>query len=650
MIAIYFVYGLAFFSLGFAVALESKRKSDLPLGNQLAWLAAFGITHAIVEWADMLLLTEPGEPYNSFLNASRTVLLPVSTILLIRFGAGLIHEAGPLPRWVLYLPVIFTVPVALLVGFAIISATADPLLATDVWTRYLLYFSGCILASLGFIRQRKLLKGANLQEARHLMLGAAIVFAINAVIAGLIVPRASYGIAPWLNYESVMDATGIPVQVWRMVSAVLVTVFVIRSLDIFETERIHELDRLQSRQMKAEIDLHEERERAQKSQLVIQTRATRAAQEWAGGLIDISRQIANMEGVNDVLRHIVRQAKFLSDSDCVYVGLLDEGEIFLEIKCHAIGNRIHTLSAGYKVDDALIMQYLGTCRSHRYPGDFNGREISWHCPTLARGIQAAAIVPFQFDGQLVGGLWTGRFRDKEFDLNEIAILESLADQAVIALQHALMASRIQSMAVVDERTRIAREMHDGLAQVLGYLSMQVQALEALTRQGNVEGVLEELRNTRENIKIAHADVRENILSLRTTLAGESGLIPALDEYISEFGVQYSCDTKLIVGVDGIPNISPLAEVQLVRIVQEALSNIRKHAQANFVSVSLQTHNGSLQVIIADDGIGFSSTDDHHQFGLQTMLERAESVGGSLSVTSHPGDGTEIGLYLPLIPE
>jgi PAS domain S-box-containing protein len=777
MIAIYFVYGLAFFSLGFAVALESKRKSDLPLGNQLAWLAAFGIVHALVEWADMLLLTEPGEPYSTLLNASRTLLLPVSTILLIRFGTGLIHEAGPLPRWVLYLPVIFTVPVAILVGFAIISATADPIIATDVWTRYLLYFSGCLLASLGFIRQRKLLKGANLQEARNLMLGAAIVFAINAVIAGLIVPRASIGIAPWLNYESVMDATGIPVQIWRMASAVAVTFFVIRALDVFEAEREQRLAKLRSQRQKAEATLREseerfrsifemapmgmsvadavgrvlqtnrafqkmldygaeelrgksftefsyaedneesqsllqeiardkrdhfrqqmrylrqdgtlvwantavsavrdeasellyviamvediterkrveemlrvEREGAQALRLQIQTKAREAAEKWASSLVDVSRRIANMESVDNVLLHIVSQAQRLLESDMVSVGLLDETGAALELKCQAIGDRAYVLDQPTVVKNETLLEMLHGYRSFRFPEEVDRQLADWYCPTVAERIRTAVVVPLHFDGRIVGGLWAGRGSEVPFRSTHVLELESLADQAVIALQHALMAARLQSLAVMEERSRIAREMHDGLAQILGYLGLQMQTLDALTRQGETERVLIELEQTLENIKVAQADVRENILSLRTTLSGEAGIISALQEYVTEFGAQTGTAAEFINRVDSAPKLSPLAEVQLVRIVQEALSNVRKHAQASQVSVRLSQNNGSLYVLITDDGIGFSSTGDLRQFGLQTMLERAESVGGSLSVTSEPGDGTEIGLYLPLLPE
>ena len=176
--------------------------------------------------------------------------------------------------------------------------------------------------------------------------------------------------------------------------------------------------------------------------------------------------------------------------------------------------------------------------SCRFPEDVTGADAAWHCPTVSRLIHAAAAVPLQFDGRLAGGIWVGRFEPDSFTATDLVGLESIADQAVIALQHSLMAARLQSLAVLEERSRIAREMHDGLAQVLGYLSLQVQTLDALVRRGDDEKVLAELQRTRENIKIAQADVRENILSLRTeTLADGVSVVSALQEYVTEFGLQ-----------------------------------------------------------------------------------------------------------------
>jgi signal transduction histidine kinase len=257
-------------------------------------------------------------------------------------------------------------------------------------------------------------------------------------------------------------------------------------------------------------------------------------------------------------------------------------------------------------------------------------------------------MPLRIDSEPLGALWIMRREAEPFDADELAGLSRLASQAVIAIEHALMAERLQSLAVTEERGRIAREMHDGLAQILGFLSLEMQTLEALARQGNQPALMSELGAARERIKEAQADVRDNILSLRTTLGDSAGLVSALDQYLQEFSVQANIPVRLVNDLPGEPHLAPLAETQLVRIIQEALANVRKHAHAQQVEVHLARSDGHLDLTVADDGVGMQRTPDRHHFGLQTMQERAASVGGTLLIDSEPGSGTRVLARLPLI--
>jgi PAS domain S-box-containing protein len=775
MVAIYFIYGLAFFCLGLAVTLEARRTSELPLSRQLPWLAAFGIIHALVEWADMFLLVGPPEPYYTELLFFRTIFLPISAILLIRFGAGLIGDAGPLPKWVWFLPLVLTMPAAFLIALALIATTVEPFIAIDVWSRYLLYFTGCLLAGIGFLRQRQAIKAAHVQAGQGLMLAAALIFFFNAFVAGLVVPASPYGLAPWLNYDTVFAATGIPVQFWRMLSAVTLTIFVIRALDVFEAERRHELEQLERQRETAEKTLRDSEERfraffdfapigiviediggrpfqtnyalqrmmgytaaemqnmtykdythpadlgagtqqvqelvdgqqdhfrlqkrylhkdgsliwgnvtvssvhdpssdhfyfiamveditarkhaeqeleikrqqIQEARLAVEKEGRETAEKWFQALVDISERISAMEDIDEVLLHIVEQTQTLITCDMVTFGLMDDSGAHLQIAYQAVGDRKIALDPPLTIENEILFTMLQSGHAYRFPLDVEASSAEWYCPTVAQKIQAAAVVPLCFDDQLIGGMWIGRFGPDEFSLTDLIGLKSLADQAVIALQHSLMAARLQSLAVLEERSRIAREMHDGLSQVLGYLSLQVQTLDALLQQGETEKMFAELQRTRENIKTAQADVRENILSLRTTLGANSGVVDALQEYVTEFGLQTGKKTELDAQVDGSLNLSPMAEVQMVRIVQEALSNVRKHAQAEHVIVRLALANGCLKLTITDDGVGFEMAPDRRRFGLQTMQERAQNVGGDLAIHSTINEGTQVALRLPLI--
>ncbi|MCK6585173.1 MAG: GAF domain-containing sensor histidine kinase, partial [Anaerolineales bacterium] len=266
--------------------------------------------------------------------------------------------------------------------------------------------------------------------------------------------------------------------------------------------------------------------------------------------------------------------------------------------------------------------------------------------------KSAVIVPLKLENTTIGTLWSARFEDDPFSDTDMIWLESMADQVAIAIQHGLMTSQLQSLSIVQERSRIAREMHDGLAQVLGYLNLQTQTLGSFLSQGKIDKLQEELSKMRQAIQTAHADVRENILSLRTTLAQEKGLETAAEEYLTEFGIQMGVDTHFDYRVDGELNLSSIAEVQLVCILQEALTNVRKHAQAGRVDVAIwkekKEEGEYIHMHVDDDGVGFQTVGSKRSFGLQTMRERAEGSGGSLNIQSVVGRGTHIECRLPCL--
>lgn len=631
LIGVSFFHGLAFFALGLTTWLETRRGSELYLGRQLPWLAAFGMMQSLVEWSEMFLQVYPDGLVHDLLAPAHLALLPIAALILIRFGIGLIGEGGPLPAWLAFAPIALLVPVALLTAYAVIVILTmhDAETAVDVWASYLFYFPGCVLATIGFLREWRVLPKLGLGEANRLMLGAAIAFAFNALVAGLIVPPAPYGLAPWLNTDLVQAWTGVSVHIWRTGAGIAVMIFVIRAYRIFEVESELRLN-----------SLRVAREQAQ-------NKARELAEEWTDGLVGVSRHIANWENVDTTLVGIVELARKLLDCDSASLALWDSTGTQLDLKCYALAHESKTVG-NLAIKNEMIKQVARMGQAVRYPDEVSLSDSPWICPILRREIQAAVIVPLELESNTVGALWVGRYEAKSFSPVDVTGLEHLADNAVIAIEHAAMGARLQSLAVTDERSRIAREMHDGLAQILGFLSIQMQTLESLAQQGKSEAMLRELRQARQRIGQAQSDVRENILSLRTTLDGEAALVPALREYVEEFGIQTGIIAKLFSSVEDTPPLSPIAETQLVRIVQEALTNTRKHAHANGVQVSLLREGDCLHVTVRDDGIGTNLDGSKYHFGLQTMRERAESVGGRMSIESTIGKGTQVQIWMPLL--
>jgi PAS domain S-box-containing protein len=221
----------------------------------------------------------------------------------------------------------------------------------------------------------------------------------------------------------------------------------------------------------------------------------------------------------------------------------------------------------------------------------------------------------------------------------------------------------RAVAVLEERERLARELHDSLGQVLGYLNVQAQAARELLSSGRTVEADAHLARLAVIAQDAHTDVREYILSVKAALSPEGGFFTALDQYLQRFEQRCEIQTELIVP-DGLAEgaLQPVVEVQLLRIIQEALSNVRKHAGARQVRVIFAVHADQAQVVVEDDGRGFDPSPhpgpppklgegdrEGAHFGLRIMRERAESVGGSLQVRSAPGQGTKVMVRVPLRP-
>jgi len=209
----------------------------------------------------------------------------------------------------------------------------------------------------------------------------------------------------------------------------------------------------------------------------------------------------------------------------------------------------------------------------------------------------------------------------------------------------------QALATLQERERLARDLHDSLGQVLGYASMQVDAAAKLSRDGQGEAAATQLDRLGCMIREAHAEVREHIMNLRTTPALHRPFFTAVQQYLEGFTSNYDIQTDLTVGpsLNGT-TFSPEMQMEIFRIVQEALSNARKHSKARHIQVKFEAEDGRICIVIQDDGHGFATENLEmvygQHFGLQFMQERADQLGGMLQVQSTLGKGTQVMLEVP----
>lgn len=216
----------------------------------------------------------------------------------------------------------------------------------------------------------------------------------------------------------------------------------------------------------------------------------------------------------------------------------------------------------------------------------------------------------------------------------------------------LLMKQQRFVATLQERERLARELHDSIGQVLGYISMQAQAANQWVVAGNFEKTAPILNRLAEVAQEAHADVRESILSLRTGAIPEWTFLQALQKYLDHFRSSYGIDTELLLpGETETVDLNPEVGVQVMRVIQEAMSNANKHGGARYVKIEFVHDTYRVRISITDDGKGFdpSSLDQHagKHFGLTFMRERMSQIGGSVFIESQPGSGTTVLLDVPL---
>ncbi|MFQ3630074.1 GAF domain-containing sensor histidine kinase [Roseiflexus sp.] len=240
--------------------------------------------------------------------------------------------------------------------------------------------------------------------------------------------------------------------------------------------------------------------------------------------------------------------------------------------------------------------------------------------------------------------------------DELALLETIAHEIAEAIASARRRSREEraiyqlERAIAEERARIARDIHDGIAQSLAFMRMRIDLwyewIESDPQRLRAE--LIELKTTlREQIR----ELRRAIFALRPVQFDELGFVGGLRRYIVEFAGQHSWDVH--VDLSGTPStISPEVEAIAFRVVQEALTNAAKHAAASYVEVVIGQVDEGLQIVVRDNGRGFDPgalPEAPGHVGLRQMRERLVALRGQLTILSRPGAGTELRAWIPILP-
>ena len=267
-----------------------------------------------------------------------------------------------------------------------------------------------------------------------------------------------------------------------------------------------------------------------------------------------------------------------------------------------------------------------------------------HCAQA--GFETVVSVPIRMHDRLMGEV--DLFFHAQVDVSEAerSLLEALAAHLAGAMEGLRLNSLELEAAVSQERMFLARELHDSIAQSLAFLKIQVQLMRDAIASGDADQVQHVLAEIDAGVRESYGDVRELLMHFRTR-ANTEDIEPALLTTLRKFEHQTGLKATLHMGVRGMP-LAPDIQIQVLHIVQEALSNVRKHSRAGRVWLDVQ-QRPQWRLEVRDDGVGFSNdagAPDETHVGLRIMAERAERLGARFEVISTPSRGTSVVLTLP----
>ncbi len=313
--------------------------------------------------------------------------------------------------------------------------------------------------------------------------------------------------------------------------------------------------------------------------------------------------------------------------------------------------------------EGLSQEFVGCEQAIRYGecacGDALAREVSvvvdmrspqsgvsrYDC--AQEGLRTTTAFTISHNKQVLGIYNLFFTDDRQFSKAEIHLLETLGQHLGVAVENQRLRSRDRELAISEERNLLAQELHDSIAQGLAFLNIQVQLLQDSLDKNRPEEIQGTVDQIREGVKESYEDIRELLVHFRTRVS-QADLDAAIRHSLERFEGQTGIATALHISGKRAP-LAPDEQVQVMHIVQESLSNIRKHALASQVEVTVERKPEGTVIAVSDNGVGFdaggSNDPSGRHVGLKIMQERARRVGGQCTVESAPGQGTRVVLAL-----
>jgi signal transduction histidine kinase len=363
-------------------------------------------------------------------------------------------------------------------------------------------------------------------------------------------------------------------------------------------------------------------------------------------LSDAVLAIASERSVEPILQKLVHAARELVRARYAALGVPDNEGAFAQFITSGMNDELIEAMGPLPRTHGLLGAMLESEQSYRTSDVRRDPRFRGWWPAAHPNMRSFLGVPIASRSGIVGAFYlTDKQEEDEFSEADQRVIEMFAAHAAVAIENARLFERSRELSIVEERTRVARELHDSVNQQLFSLALTAEAADTLLDR-DLEAARVQLGRLRELAKEAIEELRSVISALRPVALEADGLGATLHKHVDVLRRVYRRDIALDVADS--PRLDPAVEGEVFRIAQEALQNALRHAQADRLGVRLGADDGRLFLTVSDDGVGFdvAAAPRSRRLGLTSMEERARAVGGTLAVESRPGVGTTVRLEVP----
>jgi signal transduction histidine kinase len=370
--------------------------------------------------------------------------------------------------------------------------------------------------------------------------------------------------------------------------------------------------------------------------------------EALDALLEATNEIAGVLDLDAVLQRIVDQVRHLIDAEYAALGIPGDDDRLERFLTSGIDDETRRRIGSPPRGHGLLGLIVREQQSFRIP-EIGRHEASYGFPPEHPPMSSFLGVPIIVHGRALGNFYlTNKRGAKEFSPEDQLLVELFALRAGIAIENAHLHERVQRLAVVEERERIGRDLHDGIIQGIYAVALSLEDVPDLMSDDPAEA---EARVDRaiDSLNLSIRDIRNFILGLQSEFVGGADVGAGLARLADEFRHNTAIDIELDVSAGAAAGTLPtVVRVNLLQMAREILSNAARHSRAATATVTLAAERDDIVLAIRDDGVGFDprATQASGHLGLTNLADRARAIGADLTIASGPGEGTKVIVRVP----